>query len=512
MPLPSIANNPLAYGRVTWTGLVSQLDSDADPDDIPDLDELSGTIIFKPSVNYLKALGATPPFTVALMNRQVLIDDAQLDDQGRKYVKLEASTPGIQPDSFTWTAVFNLSYKGVLIAIPNTTFQLLPDEQLDLSSYIVPAPPAAPVSPSVDSVYIARNETLAARDQVLELLDGMGTGRETASLVLDYNAKNDGSEDATEAFNTAILELSQGGGGTLFVAPGLYLTDAGFGLADQVENVEVIAPMGSAFVRSTTAAPPLKGSWYRSLIKGLGFDAGDLGGYGANIHLVESHLTDNIFGGWTGRGLSLNDGTYGDLGLLNYILRNHIVESNGVGIFQTYRFVDSWIDYNNVGSTDANISLEGGPLRVGFNHFDGGPLRNIDLRGNKRITIIGNICEGSREEALRYSMPPWLTEDSPQVQIVANSFSNGGKAAAGVHPALRIAGVEAGKTTRGFVISGNNFGCEDAGSGWSNIIHATDVSNMAVTGNQWEGAYSDTPISATRVTNSTSVGNSSGNI
>lgn len=511
MPLPSISNNPISYGKVLWTGIVSVLDS-VDPDDTPDLDELEGNIIFKPSARYLKVPGSTPPLTVALMNRNVSIEDSQIDEQGRKFIKLEASSAGVVPDVFTWTATFNLSYKGVLISIPDATFQLLPGVEIDLTDYIAPAPTASPVSPALSDLLAARNEAIAARDEVVEMLANIGLGSsEFASITRDFGAVSDGSVEATGAFAAALQDLSSGGGGTLIVPPGLYLVDS-IGLADAVENVEIISPYGSAIIRSTTGdVAPLIGSWYRSSISGLIFDAGGLGGYGANVHLVESKIMDCTFMGWTGRGMSLNDGTYGDLGLLNYILRNHIVQSNGTGIFQTYRFVDSWIDYNNVGSTDANISLEGGPLRVGFNHFNGAPLRNIDLRGNKRVTLIGNIGEGSREEAVRYIMPPWLTEDSPQVQLVANTFSNGGKAAAGVHPAIRLQGRGEGMSTSGFIISANNFGCEDDGSGWSHIVQATDVTDLEIVANQWEGAYAISPLSGTRVTNFISAGNSSGN-
>ncbi|QAY16650.1 minor tail protein [Gordonia phage FelixAlejandro] len=510
MPLPSISNNPIAYGKVMWTAIVSVLDS-VDPDDIPDLDELEGNIIFKPSARYLKTPASVPPLTIALMNRNVSLEDSQIDEQGRKFIKLEASSAGVVPDVFTWTATFNLSYKGVMVSIPDTTFQLLPDDEIDLTDYIAPAAPVAPVSPTIDEIFAARNQAVAARDDMVTMLAGIGFGSaEFASITRDYGALNDGSGNATGAFAAALAELSQGGGGTLIVPPGVYSVDT-VGLVDPVENVDIISPYGSAFIRSRTDAPPLSGSWYRSSISGLIFDAYNLGGYGANVHMVESKIMDCTFMGWTGRGMSLNDGTYGDLGLLNYILRNHIIQSSGIGIFQTYRFVDSWIDYNNVGSTDANISLEGGPLRVGFNHFNGAPLRNIDLRGNRRITIVGNIGEGAREEAVRYVMPPWLTEDSPQVQLVANSFSNGGKAAAGVHPAIRIQGRGEGMGTRGFLISANNFGCEDAGSGWSNIVHATDVEDLSIVGNQWEGAYMVSPLSGTRVTNFISSGNSSGN-
>ncbi|QDH48257.1 minor tail protein [Gordonia phage Luker] len=170
MPLPSLTGNPIKYGKVTWTGLVSAMDS-LDEDDNPDIDAITGTIIFKPSAPYLKSPSSTPKFTVALMNRQVNIADAQIDEQGRKYIKLEASVGDVQPDSFTWTAVFNLAYKGVFVTIPNATFQLLEGQEIDLTDHIPPADSAAPTSPMVNDVFIARSQAVAARDEAIEARD-----------------------------------------------------------------------------------------------------------------------------------------------------------------------------------------------------------------------------------------------------------------------------------------------------------------------------------------------------
>ncbi|QAX94618.1 hypothetical protein SEA_HARAMBE_9 [Gordonia phage Harambe] len=170
MPLPSLTGNPIKYGKVTWTGLVSAMDS-LDEDDNPDIDAITGTIIFKPSAPYLKSPSSTPKFTVALVNRQVNIADAQIDEQGRKYIKLEASVGDVQPDSFTWTAVFNLAYKGVFVTIPNATFQLLEGQEIDLTDHIPPADSAAPTSPMVNDVFIARSQAVAARDEAIEARD-----------------------------------------------------------------------------------------------------------------------------------------------------------------------------------------------------------------------------------------------------------------------------------------------------------------------------------------------------
>ena len=42
-----------------------------------------------------------------------------------------------------------------------------------------------------------------------------------------------------------------------------------------------------------------------------------------------------------------------------------------------------------------------------------------EMRGNRLLTIVGNICEGARREAIIYTMPAWL-DATVQVQIVGN--------------------------------------------------------------------------------------------
>lgn len=137
MALPSITTNPLGFAKVRWTGLASTLDT-ADEDENPNLDQLEGVVIFKPSVNFISYPNAVPKFTTAMTNRQYNLVDAQLDEQGRKYVKLEACTDGAVPESFTWTATFVVSYKGIVVKIPDVTFSLEAGQDIDLSDHLTP--------------------------------------------------------------------------------------------------------------------------------------------------------------------------------------------------------------------------------------------------------------------------------------------------------------------------------------------------------------------------------------
>ncbi|AKJ72441.1 hypothetical protein GMA7_4 [Gordonia phage GMA7] len=146
MPMPEIEYDPSIYSKVSWVGLVSTLDG-PDPDEFPDKDGLTGSIIFKPSSPLLRFPTAVPQFTLALTNRQVNVQDAQVDEQGRKYVYLEASSPFSEPSNFTWTATFVLAYKGVPIKVPDTKFQTSPGVDVDLTDWIGFSDSVPPVLP-----------------------------------------------------------------------------------------------------------------------------------------------------------------------------------------------------------------------------------------------------------------------------------------------------------------------------------------------------------------------------
>jgi len=206
---------------------------------------------------------------------------------------------------------------------------------------------------------------------------------------------------------------------------------------------------------------PIGGSWTQCRVENLMVDTGGHGGTGMTVDLDKSYVRHCWIRNWRGMGISL---TPNRVGLLNWIEDNFVEQCEGVGIHTTYRFYDSWIVNNNVGSTGPNLSVESGPVRVLANHLNGAPRFNIELRGNKSLTIIGNICEGARREAIRYVMPEFLDTDHPQVQIVGNNITNGGKEEAGRYPAIGIYARDAEHRAAGFSITGNFIACEDDGA------------------------------------------------
>lgn len=356
-------------------------------------------------------------------------------------------------------------------------------------------------------------EDIASQSALTEFRNSLISGLYTVN-VKEFGAVGDGVADDHAEIMAALDHLHSRGGGTLYFPPGIYLVGAGVGTAGMYSSITIKCDsQASASIKSSGNFPPLIGAWYRCNIKNLMFDADLKGSPAMNIHMVESVVKKCLLEGWTGHGVRLNDGTYGDVGLLNMFTENHIVQRNGEGIFQTYRWVDSWIKDNNVGSTGANLNLEGGPVRVSGNHFNGSPEINILLRGNKRITITDNICEGARKEAIVYEMPPWLTDDDAQVIISNNNISNGGKGSPGTYQAIRLKGVTGTTGLSGFSIFGNIIACEDAGSGWSHAVGLHNTKHVVLSTNVWEKGYTVAPyLLADGSPAPRSVGNTSGNI
>jgi Pectate lyase superfamily protein len=327
--------------------------------------------------------------------------------------------------------------------------------------------------------------------------------------VIAYGAVGDGSTDDYAAIIATIRAVDAAGGGTVFFPAGTYQISES--LANGAAGFSKIHLLGdgdrAATIRVSSNCAPISGSWYLCRIENLVIDANSQGSAGLTVDLDKSYVRHCWVQGWSNYGMQLNPTA---VGLLNWIDDNFIEQGTGYGVYTTYRFYDSWIVNNNIGSTGPNVSVESGPVRIVANHLNGTPQNNIELRGNKSINIFGNLCEGSRR-AIVYTMPPWLDTDTPQVQIVGNNITNGGKGAPNEYPAIGIYSRDATHRTRGFNITGNLFACEDDGAGWSYAIDAEHVDDLAIAGNQWENnGFSATAVRASG-RNVSLAGNTSGN-
>ncbi|MFN3003377.1 glycosyl hydrolase family 28-related protein [Mycolicibacterium wolinskyi] len=287
--------------------------------------------------------------------------------------------------------------------------------------------------------------------------------------VRSHGATGDGVTDDYPAVLSAIRTVADIGG-TVFFPAGDYALSASLGDQAGLTRVWLLGDgERAARLLATGNSAPISGRWIESRIENLVRDADFRGGPGLDVDLDKSYVRHCRVRGWTDYGIRLNATTEG---LLNWIDDNFVEQCTGYGIYTTYRFYDSWIVNNNVGSTRPNLSVESGPVRILANHLNGAPENNIELRGNKSLTIVGNICEGARREAIIYTMPSFLDADSPQVQIVANNITNGGKGAPDAYPAIGIYSRDADHRTKGFNITGNFIANEDEGAGWSYAVDA----------------------------------------
>lgn len=328
--------------------------------------------------------------------------------------------------------------------------------------------------------------------------------------VRSHGATGDGTTDDHAAIMRAIQAADDAGGGTVFFPAGAYaLSDS---IGNGATGFSHVCLLGdgerAARLRVTADVAPISGHWTECRIENLKIDAGTRGSPGLDVDLDKSYVRHCWIVGWTDYGMRLNANTEG---LLNWIDDNFIEQSTGYGIYTTYRFYDSWVVNNNIGSTGPNLSIEAGPVRILANHLNGAPQHNIELRGNKQLTIIGNICEGARREAIVFTMPPWLEADDEQVAIVGNNITNGGKGAPDEYPAIGIYSVDSGRRARGFNITGNFIANTDEGAGWSYAVDARYVDDIAISGNQWDNnGYAIAPVRADG-SNVGVAGNTSGN-
>ncbi len=327
----------------------------------------------------------------------------------------------------------------------------------------------------------------------------------------EFGAAGDGITDDHGALSSAITAAHAAGGGTVFLPAGVYALSQPLGSADS--DTAGVCLLGDGERASTLLAtgphPPIAGLFTRCRFENLMVDAGGHGGPGMVLDLDKSYVRHCWVRRWTRTGISLNPTREG---LLNWVDDTFVEQGAGTGIHSTFRFYDSWIVNNNVGSTGPNLSVESGPLRILANHFDGAPRHNIELRGNTSLTIVGNICEGAGHEAIIYTMPDWLDTDRPQVQIVANNITNGGKAEPGRYPAVGIYSRSASRRTGGFNITGNYVACTDEDAGWSHAVVAEHVDVLSITGNQWDNrGFTVAPVRVDGE-NVAVTGNTSGNL
>ena len=328
-------------------------------------------------------------------------------------------------------------------------------------------------------------------------------------FVTDFGAVGDGVHDDQPAFMAAIEAAVENGGGTIWVPPGDYALDAPIaplnmdtiwdGAATNVKLAGIgyrglsgLEP-GGARLQAKGDYPVIGGWWYSCHITNFCMDVEGNNSPAIKADISKSIISHNELIGWVGYGMQLctdewkNDGnpTY-----LNKIEYNHIQQSNGIGLYASYLMWDSYIRYNNIGSTDTNIMCEGGPHKIHYNWLDGetGPNHNIWMANVGHTTeIVGNYMENCQREAVLIERPSWETGDRRlSFKFVGNQILNGGHNSELEFPAVRIIGNADGDTGKlvGLIFNDNQF-FDDEDGHWAHAVEMQNIKSATIVGNEW---------------------------
>jgi hypothetical protein len=180
-----------------------------------------------------------------------------------------------------------------------------------------------------------------------------------------------------------------------------------------------------------------------------------------------------------------------DICYMNYVVHNEITGVDGHGIQWDWKMTDSYIAFNNIGSSLANIKFGGTTGRILYNHLDGDPGNpeyNILCEGGcADYTINGNIMESARKDAIRWVRPDW---DGPDFiynnAITGNRIREWGKEATDTYDGISLEGYSADKPCRGFIITGNTFEHKDEMVHPANAISLDNTDQIAIVGNDFD--------------------------
>lgn len=344
----------------------------------------------------------------------------------------------------------------------------------------------------------------------------------------DFGAVGNGVHDDQPAFMAAVTAVVENGGGTIVVPPGDYalgepIAPLGMGTAADgaAENVRLAGvgyrglnglEAGGARLQSKGDYEIIGGWWNACEITNFCMDVEGNDSPAIRADFSKCIISHNELIGWVGYGMLLCTDAWkanGNPTYLNKIEYNHIQQQGGVGLYASYLMWDSYIRYNNIGSTEANIMTEGGPHKIHYNWLDGetGPKHNIHMANVGHTTeIIGNYMENCQEESLLIQRPHWETGDRRLTfKILNNQILNGGHNAVDSFSACRIEGNAPGDDGKliGLLFSGNQM-FDDEDGHWMHALELQNIESVAVIGNDWSNnAY--TEYEAMRVVNCSDV-------
>lgn len=325
-----------------------------------------------------------------------------------------------------------------------------------------------------------------------------------------WGADPTGASDAGEQINAAMVWAASNGMQRVYIPAGTYMLEESFapqsGLEIFGDGLNTILKAKPSEANDDFNLIETDGILYGAHVHHLTFDGNkenrtytsfDFDDYGHGFvgtidHCVLEYLTFYHIpnkGMWIGKS--------GELGYLNHLHKCHIRDAGQEGLWLEYRFTDSWVTYNNIGSTKANIRFDsGGPIRIIGNHLNGTPEYNIYFsQGCLDVIISQNIMEAAQKHGI-YATEAVYATAIRQVAITNNIIRSASKDADDTYDLIRIEGRSDYKAS-GLIITGNLFTNHDEGNApryavsLQHVDGASIVCNDMTTGYTTEAIYED---------------------
>lgn len=324
-----------------------------------------------------------------------------------------------------------------------------------------------------------------------------------------WGADPTGATDSGAKINAAIQFGRDNGIYHVYAPPGTYLMEEPLKI---LSNIHFIGSgVGTVFLTKpgvdmncmytpTTVQNAYMG--YFLLDGNIGNVPGNQHGHGVHIsinHCVLDHIfvrnvpkmgmrfsADDTF--WS------NDGQ--EVGcFLNVIRHCHVQNAVDWGIEVGWRMTDSWFLYNNIGSTGANVRLQGGgPFRFIGNHFNGdnpGPENNVLItEGGNNLLFQNNIMEGARHHAFYFRYPGW-DAGVEHVSISNNIIRSCSRSSNGAFSLVKIEG-RPSYNHRSIIVTGNQMNNFESGTAPKYCVEADNVNGLIIANNDFASGFSRT--------------------